>query len=84
MAAHFVLQIGDGLPGPIPAAADIAEYPVGKATAAKPLGKQAVQRLIRDLGDGIPDRHLDQAAPVAELRQVAPRQRGIGRVGLDA
>ena len=61
MAAHLVLQILGGLARRIPAAADIAEHFVGDLAAVEALGQHAVQRLVGDLGDGVPDRDLDGA-----------------------
>jgi hypothetical protein len=44
MPAHLVLQVFDGLPGPVPAAADIAEHFVGQLAVVEAFGQQAVQR----------------------------------------
>jgi hypothetical protein len=61
VAAHLVLQILGGLARCIPAAADVAEHLVGDLAAVEALGQHAVQRLLRDLGDGVPDCDLDGA-----------------------
>ena len=61
MAAHLVLQIPDGLARPVPAAADVAEDLLRDLAAAVALGKQLVQRLLRDLRHRIPHRDLDRA-----------------------
>ncbi len=61
MAAHLVLQILGGLARRVPAAADVAEHLVGDLAAIEALGQHHVQRLLRDLGDGVPDRDLDGA-----------------------
>ena len=61
MAAHLVLQLLAALAGLVPAAADIDEHLVRAFAAAVALGEHAVQRLVRDLGDGVPHRDLDRA-----------------------
>src|SRR5262249_60946576 len=54
MTPHFLLKIPNCLPWPVPAAADIAEHPLRNIAAVETLRQQNVQRLIRDLGNGIP------------------------------
>ena len=49
------------LPGAVPAAADIAEHLLGHLAAVEALGQHAMQRLVGDLGDRVPDRDLDGA-----------------------
>jgi hypothetical protein len=61
MAAHLVLQIADGLPRPVPAAADIAEHLLRDPAAAVAIGQQAVERQARDLRHRVPHRDLDGA-----------------------
>jgi hypothetical protein len=61
VAAHFILQILDRLPRPIPATAHVAEHLVWKFAAIESLGEQHAQRLVGNLGNGIPDRNLDGA-----------------------
>ncbi len=61
MAAHLVLQVLRGLARRIPAAADIAKYLAGDLAAVEALGENDMQRLLRDLGERIPDRDLDGA-----------------------
>ena len=63
MAAHLVLEIGDGLPRPIPAAADITKHLAGQAAAAVAVGEHPVQRHIGDLRRRVPHRDLDGADP---------------------
>ena len=61
MTAHLVLQILDRLPRPVPAAAHVAEHLVWNFAAVESLGEQHAQRLVGNLGNGIPDRDLDGA-----------------------
>ena len=51
---HLVLQILDGLPGPVLAAAHVAEHFGGDLAAIEALRQQGVQRLVGDLCDCIP------------------------------
>src|SRR6202011_5590368 len=86
VSAHLVLQIGDGLAGPIPTAADIAEQSVRDRAAIETLGKHDMQRLAFDLGDNIPygdldgadaDRALAMAARLLPLQHAAQDLRRI-------
>src|SRR5262245_16910629 len=61
VTAHFLLQVLDGLPGPVPAATDVTKHLVGNFAAIESLGEQHAQRLVGNLGNGIPDRNLDRA-----------------------
>ena len=61
MAAHFVLQIPDGLAGEIPTPADIAKNALRDMAAVVALRQQPVQGFAGDLGHGVPERDFDRA-----------------------
>ena len=67
MALHLVAQFRDALARRVPAAADIDEAFV-QHLAARDFRQQHVQRLVVDLGDRVPHRHLDRADADRALR----------------
>jgi hypothetical protein len=88
MTMHLVLQIADGLPRPVPAAADIAEHLLGDSAAAVAIGQQAVERQARDLRHRVPHGDLDGAdrdrafGIAADLLAPAHRGKHAGRIVL--
>ena len=71
MPAHLVLQVLGGLARRIPAAAHIAEHFAGQLAAVEAFGEHDVQRLVRDLGDRVPDRNLNCADADGALAMAA-------------
>ena len=61
VALHLVLQAFEALAGIVVAAGGVDEDLAGRPAIAVALGQQAEQRLALDLGDGVPDRHVDRA-----------------------
>ena len=59
--AHLLLQVGDGLPRPVPAAAHVTKHLVGGLAAVEAARQHPVQRLARDFRHRVPHRDLDRA-----------------------
>src|SRR5262249_57765001 len=61
MTAHLALQVLDCLSRRVPAATDIAEHLLRNTAAIKTPGEHGIKRLVRDLGECVPQRHFDGA-----------------------
>ena len=61
VAAHLILECAEVLAGLVVAAGGVDPDPLVGLAAAVAIGQQPIERLLLDLGDRVPDRHVDRA-----------------------